>query len=356
MVPKSIFTTTAMTPLPLNRLSTAVLAAALFTTSAFAQLPAAAPDNSKIDLQDKDALEKGAVKIDPVAVPAVIPGAGRPAAIEPPVADTNIPGLEKLTPAQKQTVGKGIAEISGYMRGVRLQESLEKLNELEEITGDFHLIFNMRGAVFTKMRDFKAARAQFEKAVALTKNRPNDNFHPRFNIAEINFVEKNWAQARKEFNELIAFTDPVLEKLPGLRKEIDAIALQIEEFGGRDPDPTKPVDPKLLALYKQQLEPIRQKLAAENELGTRRLMEYKVFITYLQEKKMDEAKKILDSFDQYDTNSPHFYFASAASCFAKDQKEDGEEWLASASKVYPKEITDVFQDSLVEAGWLQTLQ
>ena len=76
-----------------------------------------------------------------------------------------LPGLEKLTPEQRQTAAKGIADVASYMRGVRLQESLEKLNEVEAVTGEFHIVSNMRGAVFTKMRDFKAARAEFDRLV-----------------------------------------------------------------------------------------------------------------------------------------------------------------------------------------------
>ena len=45
-----------------------------------------------------------------------------------------------------------------------------------------------------------------------------------------------------------------------------------------------------------------------------------------------------------------------ATAFAQDKKEDAEEWLSSAAKIYPKELNDVYQDSLVEVGWLQTLQ
>jgi tetratricopeptide (TPR) repeat protein len=286
---------------PLACLGAAVLATATLTAPAFSQAPAApaAPAaDTKLELEDKAALDAGTVKLDPALPAATIPGrpAAPAAAVVPP-----LPGLEKLTPAQRQAAAKGIADVTSYMRGVRLQESLEKLNEVEGVTGDFHIVSNMRGAVFTKMRDFKAARAEFEKAIVLTKNMPRENFHPRFNLAEINFVEKNWPQARTEFTELLASSNV--------------------------PDS-----------------------------GTRRLMEYKIFICHLQEKQANAADSMLEKFDQYDNDSPAYYFAMAATSFAKEKKEEAEEWLASASKIYPKEINDVYQDSLVEVGWLQTLQ
>lgn len=286
---------------PLLRCGTALLTAAALNSSAFSQVPAAAPaENSKLDLQDKTALDAGELKLDPA--PAVLPGAipGGPAAPAP-AAIPPIPGLEKLTPEQRQAAAKGIAEVASYMQGVRLQESLEKLNEVEKITGDFHIITNMRGAVFTKMRDFKSARAEFEKAILLTKDQPRENFHPCFNLAEVNFVEKKWPAARAAFTELLS----------------------------KDTVP---------------------------DAGTRRLMEYKVMICYLQEKQLEAAIGQLEKFDQYDNDSPAYYFGKAAVAFSKDQKEEAEEWLGSATKIYPKELNDVYQDSLVEVGWLQTLQ
>ena len=284
-------------PLARQTAAAAILAAFLHT-SAFSQAPAAPPaKKDTIDLQDEKVLDADKVKLAPT-MPSAIPG-GPAAPAEP--ALPPIAGLEKLSEADRKTVGKGISDVAGFMRGVRLQESLEKLNEVEKITGDFHIVANMRGAVFTKMRDFKAARAEFEKAIALTKDLPHENFHPRFNLAEINFVEKKWPDARKAFADLIA--------------------------SATIPDP-----------------------------GTRRLMEYKIMICQLQEKQTEAAMGMLEKFDQYDNDSPAFYFGKAATAFSKNQKEEAEEWLGSAAKIYPKEINDVYQDSLVEVGWLQTLQ
>ena len=291
-----------MIPRSLRRSSAAAFLAASLSTSAFSQAPAAKPAaDDKIDLQDKAALDSGKVRLDPALPASAIPGGPAAPAVPVEAALPPIAGLEKLSEADRRTAAKGISEVSNFMRGVRLQESLEKLNEVEKITGDFHIVANMRGAVFTKMRDFKAARAEFEKAIALTKNLRRENFHPRFNLAEINFVEKKWPEARKAFTDLL--TDSAI------------------------PDP-----------------------------GTKRLMEYKIMICQLQEKQMDIALGMVEKFDQYDNDSPAYYFGKAAAAFARDQKEEAEEWLGSAAKIYPKEINDVYQDSLVEVGWLQTLQ
>lgn len=278
-----------------------LLIAAAVSPVAYGQ--AAPPADEKAEAKEKGALDEAPVKLDPVPTDA-IPGGTAPKAPAPaPVSplNTDIPALAKLTPEQKQNVAKGLGEVASYMRGVRLQESLEKLNEVEAITGDFHIVANMRGAIYTKMGILKSARTEFEKAAKMTEGQPREHFHPRFNLAEIDFVEKKWAESRKAFSELLA--------------------------KGEVPD-----------------------------TGTRRLMEYKILICALQEKQFDQAKEMAAKFDPYDHDSPAYYFSMAAAAFAQDKKEEAEEWLGSAAKIYPKELNDVYQDSLVEVGWLQTLR
>lgn len=289
------------TPLPLRTGVSILLALSVFSAQAQKKTPAAAPAAPAAAPATKEPLSE-APAVDAPALPAATapstPGAGGPAA---PTPAASIPGLEKLTPDQNQQVAKDLSDVANFMGGVRLQEALEKLNDAEKLTGDFHLVSNLRGAVFTKMRDFKSARTEFEKAIALTKNMPREGFHPRFNLAEINFVEKKWDDARKQFTDLLNDAN-----LP--------------------------------------------------DAATGRLIKYKLLICDLQQKKTAAATAALDQFDQYDNDSPAFYFAQAATAFAADKKEDAEEWLSSAAKIYPKELNDVYQDSLVEVGWLQTLQ
>lgn len=289
-----------MSPINTLRAGTTLLLA--FTTlGAQAQQKTAPPAAEDINLLDPGAATEGAPKLDAPAIPpGAVPGGNNPAPLGP-AAPVSIPGLEKLTLDQRQKAAKDLNDVATFMRGVRLQESLEKLNDVEALTGDFHLVSNLRGAVFTKMRDFKSARTEFEKAILLTKNMPKESFHPRFNLAEINFVEKQWPVARKQFTELLN-------------------------------DPNLP------------------------DASTGKLLKYKLIICDLQEKKTQAATTALDQFDQYDNDSPGYYFAQAAIAFAGEKKEDAEEWLASAGRIYPKELNDVYQDSLVEVGWLQTLQ
>lgn len=264
----------------------------------FAQQPApAAPAGEKIELKDPSAAEEGKVKIEGGVDKAKLPDLPE----APPEVARDLPGLEKLSDEQKRVLIAGMGEVSNYLRGVRWQEALEKLGELETAVGDNHYIENLRGAVFTRMRNFDKARAHFGKALELAKDLDAESFHPKFNLAELDFVSKKWDPAREAFQKLLK-------------------------------DPGKP------------------------GTGSDTLINFKIMICDLQQKKEADADLVLQTFDQYDAESPAFYYGHAVKLFVKDDKEGANEWLESAKRIYPKEINEVYNDSLVEMGWLETLQ
>jgi hypothetical protein len=212
----------------------------------------------------------------------------------------NLPGLEKLTPEQRGEVIRELSDVSNFVRGVRWQEALEKLTTVEKITGDSHFVENLRGAVYTRMRDFKSAREHFQKAATLSAGGGAEAFHPRFNLAEIDFVEKKWEDAIAAFSKLLA-------------------------------DKGRP------------------------DQSSDALMKFKVMICEYQLKRAEKAQAMAATFDQYDDASPAYYYAEAVRCFVEDKKDEATEWLESARRIYPAEVTEVFNDSLVEAGWLESL-
>lgn len=266
----------------------------------FAQKPAPAPaaTDKTLDLKEPADGEEPKVKLDEVKK-ADVPDLG-PAGSEAPKT-RELPGLENLSPDQKKTLVSGMGEVSNYLRGVRLLESLEKLNELEAATAPNHYIENLRGAVYTKMKDYKRARVHFRKALELAKDISAEAFHPAFNLAELDFVEKQWDSARGAFQKLLT-------------------------------DPGKPTS------------------------GSDSLIKFKILICDIQQKKEADANVLLGTFDKYDADSPVYYYAQAVKHFAKDEKDEANEWLESAKRIYPKDINEVYNDSLVEMGWLETLQ
>lgn len=281
-----------------------------------AQDAAPAP-KAKLELKG-DAAADPTMKLDPSgklsAEGAPAEGATLHQLAEPP--STEMPeALKKLNQADRDKYATLREEVTTYMRSVRLQESLQKLAEAETLVGEpLAEIENLRGAVYTKMRDFDSARSHFQKAHELDK----ESFHPKFNLAELDFVQKHYAPAITAFNELI--------------KQNESI--------------------KLAAAAKVP-EEMREVQARQFETTTR-LMQFKLLICHAQQKE-SKAEDILKSFVPFDNDSPAYYFGKAALAYAKDQKDDGDDWVASAKNIYPADVTAIFIDSLVEMGWVSTL-
>ena len=277
------------------------------------------PVPSKIDLKPETTAADPSVKLDPTGK---LPSANKDDALVPLQATEQkakeMPAaLKKLDESQRNQYNTLREEATSYMRSVRLQESLEKLSEAEKVVGEpLAEIENLRGAIYTKMRDFPTARGHFEKSLTLDK----ESFHPKFNLAELDFVEKKWSAALDSFTKLIAENEAMKKA---------ATAKLGEEA----------------------------KEAVERQFDTTtRLMQFKIMICQTQEKKSADAEKTLANFGAYDNDSPAYYFAKAVLAFVAEKKESAEEWISSAKSIYPAEVTEVYVDSLVEMGWLSTLQ
>ncbi|MFT5405978.1 MAG: hypothetical protein ACI9DF_004836, partial [Verrucomicrobiales bacterium] len=92
---------------------------------------------------------------------------------------------------------------------------------------------------------------------------------------------------------------------------------------------------------------------------TIKLIDYKLFITVLLQSGAGDAKEkqamgILDGFDFLD-DYPVFYYGKAALAFHQDNKEEAEEWMASARRIYDKATQTIYIDALIEMGWVESL-
>lgn len=74
----------------------------------------------------------------------------------------------------------------------RIDDALAKLAAAE---AEVH---NLRGACFVERRDFALAKESYEKAAGLQPENPSI----RFNLAEVDFVQKNWREAEKQFSDV----------------------------------------------------------------------------------------------------------------------------------------------------------
>ncbi len=239
----------------------------------------------------------------------VIPGELRSAIEELPEEPGEVPqeqiqlpeSVMKLKPAQRIEIQRLLQEAATFIQGIRLQEGLDRLIQIEAITPDLYQTYNLRGAIFTKLRDFDKARAAFEKALELQPNL----MEATFNLAELDFVEKNFAKAESAFNKLK--TD-----FPQLKEE------------------------------------------------TIKLIDYKLFISKLlqsqagSDAKEKEALAMLETFDFLD-DFPVYYYSQAALAFHNDEKEEADGWMASARRIYDKPTQTIYIDALIEMGWVESL-
>lgn len=208
--------------------------------------------------------------------------------------------VRRLKDEQKIEIQRLLREAAQFIQGIRLQEGLDRLIQVEAITPDLYQTHNLRGAIYTKLRDFDKARVSFQRALELSPNL----MEAQFNLAELDFVEKKFDEAAKGFRKL--------RSNPKIRPE------------------------------------------------TKKLIDYKLFIsTLLQSEspgdtKHQEAMAMLESFDFMD-DFPVYYYANAALSFHQDNKEEAEGWLQSARRIYDKDVQVIYIDALVEMGWVDSL-
>ena len=273
-------------------LAIATLAFGLLTFPGFSQ------EEKSIEATDKEALssDENAIKLDDdspsVSLPDNAP-ANPPAAAE----EIQLPdSIKNLSAEDRERLKKLLSDASSYIGGIRIQEAFEKIIEAEAITPDLFQLHNLKGAAYTKIRDFPKARVSFQRALDLNPNA----FMSRFNITELDFVEHKFADAEKNFTKILADS-------PNMN------------------------------------------------LGTKRLIEFKILIAQLSQEKDAQAQAMLDTFN-FMEDTPAYYFGHAAFAFDAKNEEEARDWIRSAERIYNQQDVSVYVDSFIEMGWIDNLQ
>ncbi|GAB4244837.1 MAG: hypothetical protein OHK005_09880 [Candidatus Methylacidiphilales bacterium] len=81
----------------------------------------------------------------------------------------------------------------------QFDEALRLLDEADKIEPNVSHGFNLRGAIFTKKRDFDQAEAMFKKTLEID---PGVNL-ALFNLGEVAFLQKSYPEAKKRFQRFI---------------------------------------------------------------------------------------------------------------------------------------------------------
>jgi tetratricopeptide (TPR) repeat protein len=176
----------------------------------------------------------------------------------------------------------------------RYDEALSDLDAIDAKQPNLAESLNLRGVVYMRQGKYDKAEAALRKALSLESKFWNASF----NLAEIPFLKKDWAEARNRFEALIAADNQ-----------------------GMQPE-------------------------------TVQLIQYKILLTFVLQGKENTVDWILNKFEQA-KDSPALYFSNAAIAFKHGNQKEAKEWISSADKRFSGSLNKLYSESFYEVGWMQ---
>src|SRR5438094_985980 len=173
-------------------------------------------------------------------------------------------------------------------------EALKQLDAIDARKPDLAASQNLRGVVYMRQGLYDKAEAALSEARGLDPK----FWNARFNLAEIPFLKKDWAEARKRFQELLTSN------------------------------------------------------AAELQGEAAQLIQYKILLTYLLEGNDTMVDSILAKFE-LSPDTPAVHYANAAISLQGQNIPDAKNWMSAAEKNFSPQLNKLFAESLYEIGWLQ---
>jgi superkiller protein 3 len=174
------------------------------------------------------------------------------------------------------------------------EQALKDLDAIDARQSDLAESQNLRGVIMMRQKDYEKAEVALRKAL---KADPKF-WNARFNLAEVPFLQKNWPEARKRFQEL----------LTGNASELQGEATQ--------------------------------------------LIQYKIMITYLMEGKENMVNAMIGKFELA-PETPAVHYANAALALNKKDEAEAKKWLTTAEKNFSPQLNKLFAESLYTVGWLE---
>src|SRR5205085_3040229 len=173
-------------------------------------------------------------------------------------------------------------------------EALKQLDAIDARKPDLAASQNLRGVVYMRQGLYDKAEAALSEARGLDPK----FWNARFNLAEIPFLKKDWAEARKRFQGLLTSN------------------------------------------------------AAELQGEATQLIQYKILLTYLLEGNNTMVDSILTKFE-LSPETPAVHYANAAISLQHKNSKEAKDWMAAAEKNFTPQLNKLFAESLYEVGWLQ---
>src|SRR5437867_5766865 len=173
-------------------------------------------------------------------------------------------------------------------------QALKELDAIDARQPELAPSQNLRGVILMRQGIYHEG-----EAALLEAGRIDPKFwSARFNLAEIPFLKKDWADARKRFEKLLSSS--------------------------------------------------QSDLASEAS----QLIQYKILLTYLLEGKENMVDSILAKLELSPDTPAVDYVKAAVALQHKNQKE-AKDWMNVAEKNFSPQLNKLFAESLYEVGWLE---
>jgi Flp pilus assembly protein TadD len=176
----------------------------------------------------------------------------------------------------------------------KFQEALKQLDAIDARQPDLAASKNLRGVILMRQGNYDEAEAALTQAARLDPK----FWNARFNLAEIPFLKKDWAEARKRFEQLLSTGQSDLAK------------------------------------------------------EASQLIQYKVLLTYLMEGKSNMVDSILAKLE-LSPDTPAVDYVKAAVALQQKNEAEAKDWISAAEKNYPPQLNKLFAESLYEVGWME---
>ena len=176
----------------------------------------------------------------------------------------------------------------------KFPEALKQLDAIDARQPDLAASKNLRGVILMRQGNYDQAEAALTEAARIDPK----FWNARFNLAEIPFLKKDWAEARKRFEQLLSTGQSDLAK------------------------------------------------------EASQLIQYKILLTYLMEGKSNMVDSILAKLE-LSPDTPAVDYVKAAVALQQKNEAEAKDWISSAEKNYAPQLNKLFAESLYEIGWME---
>src|SRR5881409_4207886 len=162
-------------------------------------------------------------------------------------------------------------------------QALKELDAIDARQPDLAESQNLRGVIMMRQGIYDKAEAALHEALRIDSR----FWNARFNLAEIPFLKKDWAEARNRFQELLSSN------------------------------------------------------ASELQGEAAQLIQYKILLTYLLEGKENMVDSILAKFE-LSPDTPAVHYANAAIALEQNKTKEAKDWMAQAEKNFSPQLNKLF--------------